>query len=153
MIRNSFIFLLLFSLFMISGCEKIPEVVDVTFEDITISKAPEEIRKVVEETRDVEKAAVYIVDRQVYIVITRGEKTTGGYGVEVVDIDKYILGEDRFQVAVRAEYKDPEPGQPVTQAITYPFTIVKADLKDIPMDTSFKFNIDGIEKTVYPVEF
>ncbi len=150
--RKSFISLLLFSLLIISGCNRMLEVVDVTFKAVTITEAPEEIRKAVKENRDKEKATVYTVDREVYIVITRGEKTTGGYSVEVSDIDKYILGEDKFAITVKVEYKDPEPGQPVTQAITYPFSIVKVDLKDIPMDTPFKFSIDGTEKTEYPVE-
>jgi len=152
MIRNGFIFLLLFSLILISGCEKMLEVVDVTFKAVTISEAPEEIRKAVKETLDEEKAAVYVIEREVYIVVTRGEKPTGGYGVEIVDMDKFIFKEDEFAVTVKVNYKDPQPGQLVTQAITYPFIVVKTGLKDIPRDTSFKFVIDGMEKTEYPVE-
>lgn len=152
MIRDGMLFLLFLCLLLTAGCSKIPEVVDVAFSRVSMTEAPQEIRKAVEENREKEKAAVYVFDQEVYIVITRGEKPTGGYGVEVVDIDKYILDEDRFAVKVKVKYIDPEPGQPVTQAITYPFIIVKTDLKDIPLDTQFRFSVNQQEIIEYPVE-
>jgi ribosomal protein L35AE/L33A len=149
--RYGLVLLLLLFVFAISACSRMPEVVDVAYRKITVFEAPQQIRDMLENTKEQESASVYVVDRVVYILITRGEKMTGGYGVNVVDIDKHILGEDRFGITVRVEYTDPKPGQPVTQAITYPFVIVKTELIDIPMDTQFRFRIDGKELVKYPV--
>jgi len=144
--------LLLVLLLILNGCCKMPEVVDVAYKKVTVFEAPPQIKEMVENFKDEEKAAVYVVDNIVYIVVTRGEKPTGGYGVKVVDIDKHMLGEDRFGVVVKVEYIEPKPGQPVTQAITYPFTIVQTELVDIPMDTQFRFMINGLEIAEYPIK-
>jgi hypothetical protein len=149
--KKNLVILLLLLMTIIPGCYKMPEVVDVAYEKVTVFEAPPQIREMVENTKEEEKAGVYVVDDVVYIVVTRGEKPTGGYGVKVVDIDKYIMDEDKFGVVVKIEYIDPKPGQPVTQAIAYPFTIVRTELTDIPMDTQFRFIMDGAETVAYPV--
>ena len=68
---------------------------------------PKEIEtQVLPEYRNLERALACIVDDKVYVVVTRGEKTTSGYEV---DIDKMIMNDDKLEVY--AAYTDPEEGK------------------------------------------
>lgn len=120
------------------------------FRNITVFQAPPQIERKVHQQKKEEGAAVYIVEDAVYIVVSRGEKPTGGYGVRVVDIE----GEEGGRgFNVRVEYQDPKPGQMVAQVITYPFVVVKTGLKEISGDTVFKFLIGGDQRLVRTAEY
>ena len=113
---------------------------------INASEIPEGIRKVVQEIKKEENFVVYQEQRKAYIIITRGEKKTGGYSVHISDIDRIISNEDKPAIWVKASYRDPQDGQAVIQSITYPYTIAEIDLEDILTDMSFELYIDGIKK-------
>lgn len=130
------------------GCRRVPEVPELEFRSISIFQAPPQVERMVQQQRKEEGAAVYVSDDAVYIVVARGEKPTGGYGIRVVDIEEE---EDGFNVHV--EYLDPKPGQLVAQVVTYPFAVVKADLKDISRDTSFRFYINGNRGWVHTASY
>jgi hypothetical protein len=126
----------------------VPEVPELEFRSISIFQAPPQVERMVQQQRKEEGAAVYVAGDAVYIVVARGEKPTGGYGIRVVDIKEEGDGFD-----VHVEYSDPKPGQMVAQVVTYPFTVVKADLKDISRDTSFRFFIDGNRSSVHTAKY
>jgi hypothetical protein len=117
-----------------------PEVRDMAFKSITTFQAPPQIERMVHRRRLEEGAAVYVVEDGVYIVVSRGEKPTGGYGIRVANVEEE---EDGSGFNVLVEYQDPKPGQLVAQVVTYPFAVVKVDLKNIKNDTAFKFLVDG----------
>ena len=54
---------------------------------------------------------------------------------------------------VHVEYLDPKPGQMVAQVVTHPYAIIKADLKDISQDTSFRFFVDGNRNWVHTARY
>lgn len=89
---------------------------------------PKEIEtQVLPEYRNLERALACIVDDKVYVVVTRGEKTTSGYEV---DIDKMIMNDDKLEVY--AAYTDPEEGKAVSQVLTYPYAVAETELSSLP---------------------
>ncbi len=59
-----------------------------------------------------------------FIVLNMGEKTTGGYSIEVVKVEELS---DKIVVTVKEN--KPTTGDNVTDAITNPYTVVKINSK------------------------
>ncbi|HEY0045089.1 MAG TPA: protease complex subunit PrcB family protein [Flavobacterium sp.] len=55
-----------------------------------------------------------------FLILNMGEKTTGGYKIGVENVE-----ETADKVIVTVKDINPEPGSMVTQAFTYPYTVVK----------------------------
>ncbi len=104
---------------------------NVSFDAIEPENIPKQISEVLPNYRMKEKALVCRISDEVYVVVTRGEKSSAGYEVE---IDKMVLDDvDGEKVlTVYAEYTDPKPGDVTAQILTYPFTVVKTDMVDLP---------------------
>lgn len=104
---------------------------NVSFESIEPENIPEQISEVLPNYRMKEKALVCRVNDDVYVVVTRGEKNTAGYEVE---IDKLTLSnvDGENVLTVYAEYTDPKPGDVTAQILTYPFKVVKTEMKELP---------------------
>lgn len=104
---------------------------DVNFESIEPENIPRQISEVLPNYRMKEKALVCRINDEIYVVVTRGEKSTAGYDVE---IDKLTLANEEGEqvLTVYAEYTDPKPGDVTAQILTYPFTVVKTDMAELP---------------------
>ncbi|MDF2616622.1 MAG: protease complex subunit PrcB family protein [Sedimentibacter sp.] len=104
---------------------------DVNFESIEPENIPRQISEVLPNYRMKEKALVCRINDEIYVVVTRGEKSTAGYDVE---IDKLTLSDEEGEqvLTVYAEYTDPKPGDVTAQILTYPFTVVKTDMAELP---------------------
>jgi hypothetical protein len=59
-----------------------------------------------------------------FLILNLGEKSTGGYGIGVEKVEEFP---DKIVVTVKE--KRPEPGSMVTQALTYPYAVVKINSK------------------------
>lgn len=59
-----------------------------------------------------------------FILLNMGEKTTGGYSIEVVNVEELS---DKIIVTVKEN--TPKSGENVTDAITNPYTVVKINSK------------------------
>lgn len=59
-----------------------------------------------------------------FIILNMGEKTTGGYSIEVVKVEEFS---DKIVVTVKEN--KPGVGENVTDAITNPYTVVKINSK------------------------
>ncbi len=71
---------------------------------------------------------------EIYVVVTRGEKSTKGYEVE---IDKLVMekySKDIFDIVVYAKFKDPDINEIVEQEYDYPYVVVKTNLKTMPQE-------------------
>lgn len=89
---------------------------------------PKEIEtQVLPEYRNLERALACSVDDKIYVVVTRGEKTTSGYSV---DIKKINMNDNKLEVY--AAYSDPEEGKAVSQVLTYPYAVAVTDLEALP---------------------
>ena len=104
---------------------------NVGFESINPENMPRQISEVLPNYRMKEKALVAKVNDEIYVVVTRREKSTAGYEVK---IDKLTLNEENGEkiLTVYAEYTDPKPGDVTAQILTYPFAVVRTELEELP---------------------
>lgn len=68
-----------------------------------------------------------------WIMVAWGPKPTGGYTVDVENVHRTATGVILLSVDLRA----PAPGEPVTQAITYPYDLVAIEMTSDPMAAQF----------------
>ncbi len=71
----------------------------------------------------------YSYDDRLYILVTYGLKPTGGYTVEITDID---IRDDR--VIVSANFRVPGEDEMVTEALTYPYDLAVIDNPGLPVE-------------------
>lgn len=110
---------------------------EVKFDILSEKQVPEKIMEILPRYKNLERALACKVDEEIYIVVTRGEKPTGGYTVNIDKIEK-VKEDDRFKLIVYAAFADPAPGDVVSQAITYPYIIAKTNLKELPYRIELK---------------
>lgn len=111
---------------------------EVRFRALSPSEIPEKIKDILPKYLSEEKALTCRLNDEIYVVVTRGEKKTGGYSVEVEKIIKEEKDNGDFEITVVARYHDPAPGDIVTQGFDYPFAIVKTDLEEMPKRINLK---------------
>lgn len=104
---------------------------NVGFEKIEPENIPAQITEVLPNYRMKEKALVCRINDDIYVVVTRGEKNSAGYDVAVDKLTLDTVDGDKI-LTVYAEYTDPKPGDVTAQILTYPFTVVKADMNELP---------------------
>nr|WP_280634206.1 protease complex subunit PrcB family protein [Anaerovorax sp. IOR16] len=68
---------------------------------------------------------------------SRGEKPTSGYEIQ---IEKMKLSDKNGVnlLTVYTQFKDPQPGTALTQALTYPIQIAETDLTALPDQIELK---------------
>ncbi len=134
MFKQKWMFLLLILIFLsVAGCaqEKLPaepangEGVEVIMPD----QLPAEVEEWIEESMQDFAAQTYRLEGVLYLLVTYGEKPTGGYGVEITD----IAMQDE-QVVVTAEFTEPAEDEMVTQALTYPYDLAMIEDPDLPVE-------------------
>ena len=89
-----------------------------------ILSEPNEIKMLQNDETLNKKISVNDVQNSNFVILNMGEKSTGGYsiGIEsVVETDKNIV--------IKVKETVPKEGAMVTQAITYPFCVVKINSK------------------------
>ncbi|MTI47346.1 MAG: protease complex subunit PrcB family protein [Firmicutes bacterium] len=113
----------------------------VKFNVLEEKQIPQKIKEILPQYRVEERALACRIEDSVYVIVTRGEKRTGGYSVAIDRIEKE-KSDDYFNLIVYAKYTDPSPDQIVPQVITYPYTIVKTDLKELPQNIRLEVEYD-----------
>lgn len=91
-----------------------------TWEARDPAQLPEQARRWVEEHRTQQGIWQATFGDETLILVAWGEKPTGGYSVEVVDVTMPTA--DRLRLVVRL--REPGAGDAVTQVITYPAALV-----------------------------
>lgn len=94
--------------------------------DITI---PAAIEAWVESSLTTFIGQTYIYEDRLYILVTYGLKPTGGYSVEITDVE---INDDR--VIVRVNFKVPGEDEMVTEALTYPYDLAVIDNPGLPVE-------------------
>jgi len=90
---------------------------------------PEVIQAWIEDSRTIFLGQSKELDGTLYLLVTYGEKPTGGYVVEIGDV---IVAADKVTVPVR--FKKPAPGDMVTQALTYPYDLEAVKATGVPVE-------------------
>ena len=116
----------------------------VKYKVLESSEIPEKIKEILPKYLMEERALSCRLNEEIYILVTRGEKKTGGYGVEVNKIVSEKSSKDDFDLIVYAKFKDPDVNDIVAQGFTYPFAIVKTNLNKMP--ESINLEIEYEEK-------
>lgn len=114
---------------------------DVAFEVLSEEMIPQKIQEILPRYKSLERALACKVDDEIYVIATRGEKPTGGYTVQIDSINQ-IKEEDKTKLIVYTTFKDPKPGDIVTQVITYPYVVAKTELKNLPDKIELKVKYD-----------
>lgn len=79
-----------------------------------------------------ERALTCKYNDDIYVVVTRGEKNSKGYFVEIDNVTKEKYTKEVYDLVVYAKFTDPDPNEIVDQEYDYPFIVVKTNLKDMP---------------------
>ncbi|SHI70257.1 PrcB C-terminal [Geosporobacter subterraneus DSM 17957] len=113
----------------------------VAFEVLSEEMIPQKVQEILPRYKALERALACKVDGDIYVIATRGEKPTGGYTVDIDRIMK-VKEEDKNKLVVYVTFDDPKPGDVVTQVITYPYTVAKTNLKELPDKIELKVKYD-----------
>lgn len=81
-----------------------------------------------------ERALTCKYNDEIFVVVTRGEKKSKGYLVEIDQIVKEKYNKEQFDIVVYARFTDPAPNEIVEQEYDYPYIVVKTNLKDMPQE-------------------
>jgi hypothetical protein len=87
-----------------------------------------------------------VIDGYLYILVTYGPQPTGGFTVEITEVQ---VGEQAVNVEV--DYTKPDPDDPVTQAYTYPYDLVLIPAVDLPVaftalgDETYVMGLFGVD--------
>lgn len=98
-------------------------------QDLREDVLPEEISAWVEDSLTLFLGQTRIHNGKLYLLVTYGEKPTGGYLVEITDITER---DDHLEVTIN--FTDPAEDEMVTQALTYPYELVVIDDPGLPVD-------------------
>jgi len=104
----------------------------VDFKTVAKDNIPKAIEtEVIPEYRDLERALGCLIDEKVYVIVTRGEKPTAGYGVSIesMELEKTNEGSN---LKVKALFAEPEKGVAVSQVTTYPYCVASTSLTVLP---------------------
>ncbi len=111
----------------------------IQFEPYDISKAPGNIAAEAEKNKTRETASFLEGGGRFWLLLTRGQKPTGGYDIQVTEVYLDVLDNGHTVLKVSYKHVDPAPGQVVTQVLTYPVELVLLkDLKVKPDEVIFK---------------
>lgn len=105
---------------------------NVNFTELSGEELPRELEAdIIPQYRDLERAMACIIDNQVYIMASRGEKPTAGYEVKInkVEIESK---KQKNNMIVYVSYSDPENSENMAQVKSYPICVVKADITGLP---------------------
>lgn len=103
---------------------------NIKYEKIDVSEAPSKLQETIEQVKKKKGYIYYTEDDSDYIYVAAGEKPTGGYTVEVLDlIDNK---DDKLTLTVR--FTEPGKDDMVTQVITYPYALIRFKAPDKPVE-------------------
>ncbi len=109
-------------------------------DEVTLpDELPQEVQAWIEAAKNDFAAQTMEYEGILYLLVTYGEKPTGGYDVEITEI---VEAEDKLLVTVK--FTEPGEDEMVTQALTYPYDLAMLDDPQLPVE----FNATGAETDV-----
>lgn len=111
--------------------------IHLSFDQIDIAQAPAGIQQWVEENKNAENYLAKSYDGFLYILVSRGEKMTSGYSVDIRKISR-VMDDNYLNYNVEVELTDPAQDVLVNQVISYPYSLVKLEMPSEPLN-SIKF--------------
>lgn len=105
---------------------------EVSFKTMDKEDLPTEILEALPKYIMEERALTCKFEDEIYVIVTRGEKKSMGYFVDIENIVKESYGDNKFDLVVNAKFIDPNPDEIVSQEYDYPIIVVKTNLKEMP---------------------
>lgn len=99
----------------------------VAYEEISSEEIPEDLRDWVEENRMLKGIYYKTLGEKTYILISAGEKPTGGYSILLDSITRVAPG----SIYLTARVESPDPDMMVIQIITWPHILIAIDDTDV----------------------
>lgn len=93
---------------------------NIPFDVIAKGQAPNGVERLVNEMKDHAAAKTTVIGDTTYAIITAGSRPTGGYTVVV-----HQVGDSEGKLEILYSIDKPAAGSMVTEAIDYPYTVVK----------------------------
>lgn len=111
------------------------------FQVVNQDNAPEFLMRKINLYKDKEGFVSYrdLNSEYLYVAVMRGEKTTGGYGVEVKSAE-----EIKGRIILNIQEVDPDKNNVLTEVITYPYTIIRAKVPNF-----MKVTVQNLEERNY----
>lgn len=144
-------YIIALAIILIIGIVFIPKILkgnegQIKFKVVKEEEIPDKISEMLPKYLMEERALTCKYRDDIYVVVTRGEKSTLGYLVEIDQITKEKYTKDVFDLVVYARFTDPDPNEIVEQEYSYPYIVVKTNLKNMPeevhLDIEYKENKD-----------
>lgn len=124
------------------GCTEDEEVKEVIVPEVfEEAELPDEIKAWIDDSRDTFGGRSLIHEGLHYILVTYGEKPTGGYTVEITEIAK-----KGAELVVTVQFSEPGEGEMVTQALTYPYDLAVVKETDLAVEFRATGDEDSVPK-------
>lgn len=142
-------YIIALAIILIIGIVFIPKILkgnegQIKFKVVKEEEIPDKVSEMLPKYLMEERALTCKYRDDIYVVVTRGEKSTLGYLVEIDQITKEKYTKDVFDLVVYARFTDPDPNEIVEQEYSYPYIVVKTNLKNMPeevhLDIEYKEN-------------
>lgn len=104
----------------------------IKFKALDMEEVPEKIMEMLPKYVMEERALTCKYRDDIYVIVTRGEKKSHGYFVDIEKIVKEKYTKENFDLVVYAKYIDPNPNEVLPQEYDYPVIVVKTNLKSMP---------------------
>lgn len=101
---------------------------DVEFDIVSDEKLPSELKKIINERKEKLFKTTFEDGGDLYIVVGYGKQPTGGYSIKVNE-----LYETNNGLYIKTEFMGPSKSETVTQAVSYPYIVVKTKYSDKPV--------------------
>lgn len=114
------------------GCKSektdIKKIKDLEFTVVEDADVPEQLMEVINQKKNQPFKISYTNDDYLYIVVGYGEQPTGGYSIAVEDL--FLTSN---AVYIDTNLIGPSKQEYVTNAVTYPYVVVKTELIEKPV--------------------
>lgn len=104
----------------------------VKFKEMEEGDIPEKIVEMLPKYIMEERALTCKYRDDIYVIVTRGEKKSQGFSVDIEKIIMEKYSKDKFDIVVHAKFIDPKPDEVLPQEYDYPYIVVKTNLKSMP---------------------
>ncbi len=112
----------------------------VNFQKVDGGSMPRQLEaEIIPEYRDIERALACKTDDGIYVLAMRGEKPTSGYEVEIKEL-QLETEDNKSKLIVFANFADPAIPENMAQVVSYPVSVVKADLEGLPDTIELRAN-------------